>query len=118
MTRLVTQRLALASADQRRGRAGRIAPGTCYRLWSEEQHRALAPFAPPEIASADLAPLALELAAWGDADPAAYALLDRPPAAAYAQALDLLIELEALDTRAAAQCYVGVPGRGLTYFRR
>ena len=97
MTRLVTQRLSLASADQRRGRAGRVAPGVCYRLWSEEQQRALAPFAPPEIASADLAPLALELAAWGDADPAAYALLDRPPAAAYAQALDLLTELEALD---------------------
>lgn len=97
MTRLVTERLSLASADQRRGRAGRVAPGLCYRLWSEESHRALAAASPPEIAVADLAPLALELAAWGDADPAAYALLDAPPAAAYAQALELLRELDALD---------------------
>ena len=97
MTRLVTTRLALASADQRRGRAGRIAPGTCYRLWSEESQRALPAFAPPEIAVADLAPFALDLAAWGDSNPAAYALLDAPPAAAYAQALELLRELEALD---------------------
>jgi ATP-dependent helicase HrpB len=98
MTRLVTERLSLASADQRRGRAGRIAPGRCYRLWSEEAHRALPAFAPPEIAVADLAPLALELAAWGNADPAAYALLDAPPAAAYAQAMELLRELEVLDS--------------------
>ena len=97
MTRLVTTRLALASADQRRGRAGRIAPGRCYRLWSEESHRALAPFSPPEIAVADLAPLALDLAAWGDSNPATYALLDPPPTAAYAQALDLLRDLDALD---------------------
>jgi ATP-dependent helicase HrpB len=97
MTRLVTTRLALASADQRRGRAGRVVPGTCYRLWSAESHRALPAFLPPEIASADLAPLALDLAAWGNTDPAVYAFLDAPPAAAYAQALDLLRDLEALD---------------------
>lgn len=96
MTRLVTERLSLASADQRRGRAGRVAPGRCYRLWSEESHRALAAFTPPEIAIADLAPFALELAAWGNTDPAAYALLDPPPEAAYAQALELLRELDAL----------------------
>jgi len=99
MTRLVTTRLALSSADQRRGRAGRIAPGTCYRLWSEESHRALPAFSPPEIAVADLAPLALDLAAWGDSNPAAYALLDPPPAATYAQALELLRDLDALDTQ-------------------
>ncbi len=97
MTRLVTTRLALSSAEQRRGRAGRIAPGTCYRLWSEESHRALPAFSPPDIAVADLAPFALDLAAWGDSNPAAYALLDPPPAAAYAQALELLRELDALD---------------------
>ncbi|MBL8999012.1 MAG: ATP-dependent helicase HrpB, partial [Gemmatimonadetes bacterium] len=97
MTRLVTTRLALASADQRRGRAGRIAPGRCYRLWSEESHRSLAAFSPPEIAVADLAPFALDLAAWGDANPAAYALLDPPPAATYAQSLELLRDLDALD---------------------
>lgn len=99
MTRLVTTRLALSSAEQRRGRAGRIAPGVCYRLWSEESHRALPAFPPPEIAVADLAPFALDLAAWGDANPAAYALLDPPPAAAYAQALDLLRDLDALDAQ-------------------
>ena len=97
MSRLVTRRASLASAEQRRGRAGRVAPGRCYRLWSVEAHRALAAYAPPEIATADLAPLALDLAAWGTADPAAYALLDPPPAALYAQALELLRELQALD---------------------
>lgn len=97
MTRLVTTRLALSSADQRRGRAGRIAHGYCYRLWSEESHRALPAFSPPEIVVADLAPFALDLAAWGASDPAAYALLDPPPAATYAQALELLRDLDALD---------------------
>ena len=97
MTRLVTSRLAVASADQRRGRAGRIAPGVCYRLWSEESHRSLPAYAPPEIAVADLAPFALDLAAWGESNPSGYALLDPPPAAAYAQALELLRELNALD---------------------
>ncbi len=99
MTRLVTTRLALSSADQRRGRAGRIGPGFCYRLWSEESQRALPAFSPPEIAVADLAPFALDIAAWGDATPSAYALLDPPPAAAYAQALDLLRDLDALDAQ-------------------
>ncbi len=98
MTRLVTERLSLASAEQRRGRAGRTAPGSCYRLWTEESHRALPAYAPPEIMRADLAPLALDLAAWGNADPSAYTLLDQPPAAAFAQSLELLRELEALDT--------------------
>lgn len=65
MSRLVTQPVSKASADQRRGRAGRIAPGVCYRLWSEEAHSALPEATRPEITSADLAPLALELAAWG-----------------------------------------------------
>jgi ATP-dependent helicase HrpB len=97
MTRLVTAPVSLATAEQRRGRAGRVAPGRCYRLWSAESHRALPAFAPPEMAVADLAPLALDLAAWGDSDPAAYAFLDPPPAAAYAQAQELLRELEALD---------------------
>jgi ATP-dependent helicase HrpB len=97
MTRLVTQRLSQAAAEQRRGRAGRLEPGVCYRLWPEREQPLLAPFTPPEILDADLAPLALELAGWGAADPASLSWLDPPPAAAYAQARSLLAELDALD---------------------
>ncbi len=97
MSRLETVRVSRAEADQRRGRAGRTAPGTCYRLWSETDDAALAPSAPPEIATADLAPLALVLAAWGaDADELAW--LDPPPAAALAAGRDLLVALGALDS--------------------
>lgn len=97
MTRLVTLPASRASADQRRGRAGRTAPGVCYRLWSEAEDRALAPFSSPEIAEADLAPLALDLAQWGVTDANALAWLDPPPVAALAQARDLLGELGAVD---------------------
>ncbi|AWK86434.1 ATP-dependent helicase HrpB [Azospirillum thermophilum] len=101
MTRLVTVKVSQASAEQRRGRAGRLEPGVCYRLWPEATHKALAPFTAPEILDADLAPLALELAVWGVADPASLAWLDPPPAAALAQARELLAELGALDGRGA-----------------
>jgi ATP-dependent helicase HrpB len=97
MTRLETVRVSQASAEQRRGRAGRLAPGLCYRLWPEAEHAQLRPFTAPEILEADLAPLALELARWGSADPNDLAWLDAPPAAAYAQARALLRELAALD---------------------
>jgi ATP-dependent helicase HrpB len=97
MTRLVTVAVSKASAEQRRGRAGRLGPGACYRLWTEATHRGLAPFSAPEIAEADLAPLALELARWGVADPTAMAWLEVPPAAAYAQAVALLGRLGGLD---------------------
>ena len=97
MTRLRTVRISQASAEQRRGRAGRLAPGLCYRLWREAEQAQLAPFNPPDMLEADLAPLALELARWGEADPAALSWLDPPPAAAYAQARTLLRELGALD---------------------
>ena len=97
MSKLETIRVSQASAEQRAGRAGRTAPGVCFRLWSEAEHRQLARYDRPEIADADLAPLALELASWGNADPAALALLDPPPPAAYAQARGLLAELGALD---------------------
>ena len=96
MSRLETVRVSAAEADQRRGRAGRTQPGVCYRLWSQPEQAALQPFAPPEIASADLAPLALDLAAWGAA-PDELAWLDPPPAPLYESARDLLRTLGALD---------------------
>ena len=96
MTALETIRMSLASADQRRGRAGRLEPGVCYRLWPEAETRALVPHDVPEIFVADLAPLALELAAWGLSDPLGLPWLDPPPSAAFAQARDLLKQLEAI----------------------
>src|SRR6185437_2956678 len=99
MTRLETVRVSRASAEQRRGRAGRLGPGVCYRLWDAADDAQLLEHAPPEIASADLAPLALDLAAAGVADPSELAWLDAPAPAAYAQARELLGELEALDDR-------------------
>jgi ATP-dependent helicase HrpB len=98
MTRLETVRVSQASADQRRGRAGRLEPGVCYRLWTEEVQRGLLPFTPPEILDADLTPLALELAAWG-ADAATLPWLTPPPASALTAARALLRDLGALDSR-------------------
>ena len=97
MARLATVRVSLASADQRRGRAGRVAPGACYRLWPEPLDATLRPHDTPEILDADLAPLALELADAGIHDPAELRWLDPPPAAALAQARELLAELGAID---------------------
>jgi ATP-dependent helicase HrpB len=96
MTRLVTVPVSRAAADQRRGRAGRLGPGICYRMWTEGEQSALLAHRPPEILEADLAPLALELAAWGVV-PAELRWIDPPPAAAYSQARELLMELDALD---------------------
>jgi len=90
MTRLMTGRVSKASAEQRKGRAGRIEPGVCYRLWSESEQAALAEFTPPEIQEADLVSLVLELAQWGTRDPAQVAWIDAPPAAHWSQATDLL----------------------------
>jgi ATP-dependent helicase HrpB len=96
MTRLETLRVSRASADQRRGRAGRVGPGVAYRLWSEHEEGGLVPYGSPEILDADLAPLALMLAEAGIADPAQLAWLDPPPLAAYSQARELLVQLGAL----------------------
>ncbi len=100
MSRLVTGKVSQAAADQRRGRAGRLSAGDCYRLWSEGTHASLSPQTPPEILHADLAPLALELACWGTADATSMAWLDAPPAAPLDQARGLLRQLEAIDASA------------------
>lgn len=97
MTRLVTQRISRANAEQRRGRAGRLGPGVCIRLWGEGDHMSLPAQAEPEIQRADLLPLALELAQWG-ARPEELFWLDPPPAPLLDQALAVLHGLGALDT--------------------
>ncbi len=99
LTRLETARVAADAAEQRAGRAGRLGPGICYRLWSEATQSRLRPRRAPEILDADLTPLALELAQWGVNDPLALAWLDPPPPGALAQARALLTELEALDVQ-------------------
>lgn len=97
LTRLETMRISRASAEQRAGRAGRLGPGVCYRLWSEATQRGLTERPVPEIRAADLTPLALELAQWGARDAEALSWLDPPPAGALASARGLLTELGALD---------------------
>ncbi len=97
MSGLVTGPVSIASADQRRGRAGRQAPGICYRLWTEEQQSQLPPHPEPEILNTDLAPLALELARWGNQEGAGLRFMDPPPYAHLAQARRLLSDLAALD---------------------
>ncbi|HET8761561.1 MAG TPA: ATP-dependent helicase HrpB, partial [Nitrospiria bacterium] len=97
LTGLATHRISKASAEQRAGRAGRLGPGVCERLWTEHTHRGLIDRPVPEIRAADLAPLALELAQWGIRDAGSLAWLDPPPAGALAQARGLLTQLGALD---------------------
>lgn len=97
LTRLETVRASRAAVDQRRGRAGRTEPGVCYRLWDEPQTASLAPYTQPEILSADLSSLVLDLAQWGVSDPAALSFLDPPPQPAWKEAKSLLSELNALD---------------------
>ena len=99
LTRLATVRVSRASADQRRGRAGRVGPGTCYRLWDEEQSRGLIPEQPAEILEADLTGLALDLARWGARSAEGLDLIDPPPAGAFAEARAVLTRLGALDER-------------------
>ncbi|HMN74251.1 MAG TPA: ATP-dependent helicase HrpB [Rhodoblastus sp.] len=101
LTRLETVRAARASVDQRRGRAGRTEPGVCYRLWEEAATGALPAFGQPEILSADLAGLVLDLAFWGVRERTGLAFLDPPPAPAWAEAVRLLQSLGALDAAGA-----------------
>ncbi|MGK7312416.1 MAG: ATP-dependent helicase HrpB [Candidatus Longimicrobiales bacterium M2_2A_002] len=112
MTRLETVRVTRDSADQRRGRAGRTAPGVCYRLWTKAEDRGLVPHRRPEILDADLAPLALELAVWG-AEVDELRWLDPPPDAALAQARELLRELEAIDEDGATDHGAELAGVGV-----
>ncbi len=106
MSRLETVRVSRASADQRRGRAGRLGPGVCYRLWSQQDDVHLSPQHAPEILEADLAPLALELALWGALGAYDLRWLNPPPEAALSQARELLGQLGAVDDKG------GITGRG------
>lgn len=99
VTRLETVRVSRASADQRRGRAGRTEPGVCYRLWDEPQTASLEAYARPEILAADLSSLLLDLAQWGTSNPATLSFLDPPPSGALSEAKALLVELGAIDTQ-------------------
>ncbi len=98
VTRLATVRVSRASADQRRGRAGRTEPGVCYRLWDEPQTQSLLPFTTPEIQNADMSGLLLDCAAWGESDPSRLPWLDPPPRAALDVARSELMALGALDS--------------------
>ena len=109
MNRLVTVRESASSAEQRKGRAGRLGPGVCYRLFSRHTHSAMTPHTPPEILDTDLSPLVLELAAWGVHDPHGLAWLDPPPAAALAVGRRLLADLGAFD----AQGHITPLGRAM-----
>jgi ATP-dependent helicase HrpB len=97
MSRLETERISRASAEQRQGRAGRVASGVCYRAWSAQAQKSLAPFTPAEILTADLAPLALDLALWGVRAASDLKWIDPPPAAMLGSAQDLLAKLDAID---------------------
>jgi ATP-dependent helicase HrpB len=97
LTRLETIRVTQDSAEQRRGRAGRLEPGVCCRLWTEREHHSLTAHRPLEMLSADLTPLVLELAVWGVTNPNELSWLTPPPTGAVAQAKDLLMHVGALD---------------------
>lgn len=105
MGTLETVRVTRDSAEQRKGRAGRTGPGACLRLWTEAENAALRDRATPEMLEADLAPLALELALWGAPDPAGLRWLDRPPEAAFSQAMDVLGRIKAIDSNGKATAH-------------
>ncbi|SEM02720.1 ATP-dependent helicase HrpB [bacterium A37T11] len=97
LSRLQTRRISLDAADQRSGRAGRLGPGTCYRMWSMASHARLQPYRTPEILDADLAPLLLDMLQWGVADAGQLTWLSPPPATALAKAAELLQQLGAME---------------------
>ena len=112
MTRLDTQRISRASATQRAGRAGRLEPGVCYRLWSEDQHAQFAAYGSAEVLQADLAGLALQLARWG-VTPHELIWLDAPPSSSYAQAQQLLERLGALQRSSNQGCTLTAHGEAM-----
>jgi len=99
LTALHTVSISKASAEQRAGRAGRLGPGVCYRLWTKNEHYSMADFLPPEISGADLAPLLLEILQWGVKDPDELSWLDPPKSGQVEQAKKLLIQLGAITHR-------------------
>lgn len=99
MTGLHTVKISKSSSIQRAGRAGRLAPGQCYRLWSAEQQKQLVPHSAAEILNADLAPLAMQLLQWGVDDPTELKWLDPPPRGPWLQAIDLLELLGAIESK-------------------
>ena len=99
LTSLNTIAISKASADQRSGRAGRLGPGICYRLWTKGEHHSKADFLPPEIVGADLAPLLLEVLQWGVTDPEELNWLDPPRTGPVKQARELLAQLGAVDEK-------------------
>ncbi len=101
MNRLFTVTISRASAEQRQGRAGRLGPGVCYRLYDPHLFQSMAAYTPPEMLSLDQASLVLELAAWGVKDPGALSWLDPPPATGWEEAGRLLADLGALDSQGA-----------------
>lgn len=101
MNRLLTVTISRASAEQRKGRAGRLGPGVCYRLYGRHVLQSMVPYTPPEILSVELASLVLELAAWGVKDPGTLSWLDPPPVPAWEEANRLLTDLGALDSQEA-----------------
>ena len=116
LTRLVTVRASRAACDQRRGRAGRTAPGQCYRLWEEAEMGAFPAYDRPEILEADLAPLVLTLSSFGVSEPASLKWLDPPPTPALKEATKLLIDLEALTSQAGQPSRLTPHGKKLVGF--
>jgi ATP-dependent RNA helicase HrpB len=118
MTRLITLPVSRASADQRSGRAGRLGPGDCLRLWDQNTHHLLAAHNRPEILETDLTPLALELAVWGVNDPEQLKWLDSPPKAAFKKGQHLLDDLGALSVQDKKSTDVSAVGTVTTHGRR
>ncbi len=112
INRLITERVSAAAATQRAGRAGRLGPGVCYRLWSQQTQASLLAFTPPEICRIDLTELCLQLALWGVADPSQLVWLDPPPAGPYREAQRLLQLLGAID----AECRITRQGREMATY--